>query len=197
MRIIRMKVYRLQKGKGIYMKKFASLLMAAAMIAILAACGSVPDAGSTDNIILPEDGLAKGDIGEIMRTYWFDFTVNDSFLCNAFSEYTASEGNELLAVEMTLENTFSETLPMRDNDFWVQWNEDSEDAFAYPLKAVDAANSEVLPDSYDLNVNGSVTGFLLFEVPSGYTEFAIVYLEINSEEETGDAFIVHLLPESR
>lgn len=45
------------------------------------------------------------------------------------------------------------------------------------------------------DVNESVTGLLLFEVPSGYAEFAIVYLEVNSAEETGDAFIVHLLPE--
>lgn len=179
------------------MKKIISLLMAAAMIAMFTGCSSGPAAGGTDNVVLPENGLAKSEIGETMRTYWFDFTVSGSFLCNTFSGYTASEGSELLAVEITLENTFSDALPMRDNDFWVQWNEDSEDAYAYPLKTVDAANSEVLSGSYNLDVNESVTGLLLFEVPGGYTEFAIVYLEVNSDEETGDAFIVHLLPESQ
>lgn len=179
------------------MKKIASLLLTAAMIIFLTGCSSIPGSGSTDDVILPENGLAKGEIGDTMRTYWFDITVNSSFLCNAFSDYTASDGNKLLAVEVTLKNTFSETLPMLGNDFWVQWNEDSDDAFAYPLKAAEAADSKVLPGSYVLDVNESVTGLLLFEVPSGYTEFAIVYLEINSKEETGDAFIVHLLPENQ
>lgn len=177
------------------MKKIASLLLTAAMIIFLTGCSSRPGPDSTEDVILPENGLAKGEIGETMRSYWFDLTVNSAFLCSTFSDCTASDGNELLAVEITLKNTFGEALPMRDNDFWVQWNEDSDDAFAYPLKAAETADSKVLPGRYDLDVNESVTGLLLFEVPSGYTEYAIVYLEVNSEEETGDAFIVHLLPE--
>lgn len=189
------------------MKKFTALLLAAATTALLIGCGATPstegsgsggaNSSGADNVIQAEDGLAAGNIGDIMRTYWFDFTVNSAYLCDSFSSYNASDGYNLLVVDLSVKNTFGEELPMFDTDFWVQWDSDDDDAFAWPVEAADSLSSDVLPGEYYLSLNETRKGLLLFEVPNEYTEFAFAYLEINTDEEAGDVFVVYFEPDQR
>lgn len=173
------------------MKKLNALLLVAIVTASLIGCG-----GSGDTVIRPEDGLAVGEIGNTMRTYWFDFSVNSAYLCDSFSGHNAADGNNLLVVEITVTNTFDESLPMFDDDFWIEWGSD-DDAYAYPVENSESLSSDILPSEYYLTVGETEKGLLLFEVPDGYSEFAIAYVEISDNDETGDFFVVYFEPDQR
>lgn len=87
------------------MKKIISLLLATVTAISLVGCGSTP------TIVRPDsDGFAEGKMGDTMRTYFFDYTVNSAYLCDEYAGYTAAEGNELLVADVTVKNTGSSEL---------------------------------------------------------------------------------------
>lgn len=180
------------------MKKLAALLLAAVMATSVIGCGDSTDVVGdfTDTVIRPNNGLAEGEIGDTLRTYWFDFAVNSAYLCDSFSGYNAADGNKLLVVDITVINTFGEPLPMFDSDFWVEWD-GGNNAYADPVENASSLSSKILPGEYYLDVDETEKGLLLFEVPDGYTEYAIAYLEINSDDETGDFFVIYFEPDQR
>ena len=112
------------------MKKTIAALLSAAMLAlILTACGSSP-------VILPEDGVAEGKQGDTMRTYFFDYTVNSAYTCSKYEGYIPSPGYDLLVAEVTVKNTFGESITMFDWDFLVLFDDDTqeEDVYDYPIE---------------------------------------------------------------
>lgn len=174
------------------MKKLTALLLAAVMAASVIGCG-----GSAGGVVRPKNGLAEGKIGNTMRTYWFDFSVNSAYLCDSFSGYDAADGYNLLVVDITVTNTFSEILPMYDSDFWIDWDPDDDDAYAYPVENASSLSSNVLPGEYYLMIDETENGLLLYEIPDGYTDLAIAYIELTDQNETGDFFVVYFEPDQR
>lgn len=159
---------------------------------LLAACSP----GSP--IIRPRDGYAEGGIGDTMRTYFFDYTVDSAMTYSRYEGYVPTPGYDLLLVEITVTNTFPEDITMFDWDFMVLFDDilDGEEVYDYPITSYeeveipDAARDTLLPMEYDLNQNEKRTGFLLFEVPAGETQFTISYIEYFDDDTTGDAFYV-------
>lgn len=174
------------------MKKLAALLLAAVMATSVIGCG-----GSAGGVVRPKNGLAEGKIGNTMRTYWFDFSVNSAYLCDSFSGYDAADGYNLLVVDITVTNTFSEILPMFDSDFWIDWDPDDDDAYAYPVENASSLNSNILPGEYYLMVDETENGLLLYEIPDDNTDLAIAYMELTDQNETGDFFVVYFEPDQR
>lgn len=174
------------------MKKLAALLLAVVMATSVIGCG-----GSAGGVVRPKNGLAEGKIGNTMRTYWFDFSVNSAYLCDSFSGYDAADGYNLLVVDITVTNTFSEILPMFDSDFWIDWDPDDDDAYAYPVENASSLNSNILPGEYYLMVDETENGLLLYEIPDGNTDLAIAYMELTDQNETGDFFVVYFEPDQR
>ena len=88
------------------MKKFAGIMVATVLAFSLVACGPVDSAvqnlaGAASNkgsdvVTADDDGYAEGRIGDVMRTYFFDYTVNSAYTCKEFEGYTPAEGNKLL-----------------------------------------------------------------------------------------------------
>ena len=72
------------------MKKFAGIMVATVLAFSLVACGPVDSAvqnlaGAASNkgsdvVTADDDGYAEGRIGDVMRTYFFDYTVNSCLL---------------------------------------------------------------------------------------------------------------------
>lgn len=189
------------------MKKLISVMLATLMAVSLVGCSSSKEVTSGEasnasvntnsdaNSVYPDDdGYAEGRMGDVMHTCFFDYTVNSAYLCDQYEGYTAAEGYELLVAEVSVKNTFSESITMYDSDFQVQWNDESEEAYDYPityyLDTTEVISDEILPYEYDLKVNRSQTGLLIFEVPEGNTDFSISYLEYFDDDTTGDVFFV-------
>lgn len=143
------------------------------------------------------DGAGIGYVGDILHTYWFDFTVNDIMFCQTFQGYTAHEGYQLIVLDMTIENTFNEEVPMFDTDFWVEWGEDSFDFdYSYPVSNSYDFSTDFLPEHYYLPTDDIVTGLLLYEVPVGYSEYMLIFEEYYEDGDVGDWFGVYLYSES-
>ena len=171
------------------MKKFIATLLAAMSVVMLVGCGS-------GNVIRPEDGYAEGQLGDTMRTYFFDYSVNSAYLCDTFEGYVPMEGYEILVVELTVTNTDSRNVEMYDSDFQIQWGDSASDAFDFSLTFYDETFSDkVFPGIYTLSSKESRTASLVFEVPEGHSQFSISYLELFDTDDAsareGDTFFVY------
>lgn len=173
-------------------KKISSLFAGAVLALLLTACGS----SDKETVIYANDtGFAEGQMGDTLRNIFFDYRVNNAYLCGEYEGYTAADGYELLVAEITVHNVFEEDITMYDTDFQIQWNSDAEDACDWPvtlyLQEGESLGGNVLPNEYDLKKDESRTGLLIYEVPEGETEFSLVYQEYFEDESVGDIFFVN------
>jgi len=190
------------------MKKLLSLVLACLLLASLAACGgsnndrgpltggspasNSSNNGSDSSGSQDDDGYQEGGdwgyIGDVMHTYWFDFTVDDAYTCAEYEGYTASEGKQLVVATLSLKNTFLQSLPMSQTDFQIQWGGEGDDDYEWPISAVSEAQ---LPDEYTLAINESRTGVVVYEVPEGTSDFSISFGEYFEDESEGDVYFVY------
>lgn len=156
------------------------------------------DNGSNDNYergddVYAYDGAGIGYVGDTIHTYWFDFTVNNTMFCQTFQSYTAREGYQLIVLDLTIENTFEDEIPMFDTDFWVEWGEDYYDYDgSFPVSDSYDLSHDFLPEHYYLSSDDIVTGLLMYEVPVGYSEYMLIFEEYFEDGDVGDWFGVHL-----
>lgn len=132
-------------------------------------------------------GGGQGYLGDTLHTIWFDFTVEDAYTCQSYGSYTAGNGKQLVVVDMTVQNTFPEEVPMGRYDFQIQWSEVGEDDYAWPLAA---AGEEQLPDEYYLGINEERSGILVYEVPAGEVDFSVSIAEYFENGTKGDVYFV-------
>lgn len=175
------------------MKKLASLTLAVIFAAVaLTGCGSTP---SGEPGYPNKEGYAEGRMGDTMHTYFFDYTVNSAYVCDTYEGYTPTSSNkELVVTEITVKNTHNASIEMYDSDFQIQWGDDVENDFDYPItlnfKSGETIGENMLPDIYKLAINESRTGIIVFEVSSGKEDFSISYTEYFNNDTTGDTFFV-------
>lgn len=178
-------------------KRNWALTMAAMLVLALSACGNGDSgsaaSGSADSGSASGSGgdYVEGRLGDVMHNEFFDFAVHSAYTCDTYEGYTPEEGNQLLVAELTIKNTFSETIPMFDTDFQVQWNDqdDPDNAFANPVETV--VSEDQLEAEYELAVDEEQTGLLIFEVPEDQQDYSIVYLEEFDDDTTGGLYQVY------
>lgn len=193
------------------MKRLLSLTMTLLLLLTLAACGGDSGSGSGGGSssagsgeVRAEDGFAEGRVGDLVHSYFMDFTVNSAYTTADYHGHTAPEGMKVLVVNMTIKNTFNESLPMYDDDFQGQWTASSDtDEFAWPITEaedgsdLDVVSDEQLPAEYELAVNESRTGDLVFDVPADEKDFSISHLELFDDDSEGDTFFVFFTAEEK
>ncbi len=81
-------------------EKFVGIIVATVLAFSLVGCGPVDSAiqniassGSNTSsksgvVTADDDGYAEGRMGDVMRTYFFDYTVNSAYTCNDYEGYT-------------------------------------------------------------------------------------------------------------
>ena len=190
------------------MKKLISLTLALLLILSLSACGfsayaGVPDGGGEEegSDIYAEDGFAEGRLGDTLHSVFMNFSVNSA---GDYHGHAAPEGSRVLVVELTVKNTFKESLPMWDDDFQAQWTaSETTDEFAWPITEgedgadLDPVADEQFPAEYELAVGESRTGTLVFDVPEDEKDFSISHMELFSDGSEGDTFFVYFTAEKR
>ncbi len=167
-------------------------LLCLLLLLCLTACGG--DTGYA------EDGFADGGLEDTMHTRFFDFTIHSAALSDSFDGYVPQEGHRLLAAEITITNTFPQTLPMSFLDFQVQWGDErGAGCYGYPVclgeeddfSTYATVSDQQLPVTYDLKVEETREGILLYEVPQRETDFSISYQEFFDDGTEGDVFFVY------
>ena len=186
--------------------------MAVCILLFLAACGGAPKGAQAqdnaqDAAVNETDayGYTVGSYEDIMRTAFFDFTVNDAWLSEAYEDYVSEEGRILLAVDITVHNYTDIPVIMYDLDFRAQWVVEPVEDYALPMTTAQdgfsatavAPVGDMLPSEYEVAAGESVRGVLLFSVPLGQTQFSLAYEETFSDGTTGDPFTVYFAPDER
>lgn len=193
------------------MKKLISLTLALLLILALAACGggsgsggSSSSGGTGSGDVYAEDGFGEARIGDTVHSTFMDFSVNSAYTTSDYNGHTAPEGKKVLVVEMTIKNTFKETLPMWDDDFQGQWSASSEtEEYAWPITEgadgtdLDTVADEQLPAEYELAVGESRTGTLVFDVPADERDFSVSHMELFDDGSEGDTFFVYFTAEEK
>ncbi len=150
----------------------------------LAGCSIIPGMG--------DGGTNEAHVGDTVSTSWFDYTIISAEPAESYEGYTAAEGNKLVVVDLTMKNTFNESVPMYDTDFQLYWGEYSDDEMAFPLEPYCEAQ---LPMEYYLSIEEVREGILVYEVPSDVRDFTFAFLEIfdngTDEGEEGDLFVTY------
>lgn len=131
-------------------------------------------------------------MGDTVSTLWFDYVVNSADPMDTYEGYTAAEGNKLVVVDLTMKNTFDESVPMFDTDFQLYWGEYGDDEWALPLEVYCEAQ---LPADYYLSIDETREGVLVYEVPSDIRDFTLAFLEVKDngteEGEEGDLYLTY------
>ena len=181
-------------------KKIVSLALALTMLLTLASCDvlSLKPGGSSNGSSTSTGNDKEGYIGDTLSTYWFDFTVDDAYICDEYEGYTPASGYQLVVVEMTLKNRVTFSVDMYRGDFPILWD-DEENGLDYPLAYI---GGDQFPDEYTLGINQKKSGELVYEVPTDYRDFSVAFLEIfedenNEDGRDGDVFFVDFTPEKR
>jgi len=185
------------------MKKLMALALALLALLALPACGG-GGSSSDSHEVHAEDGYAEARIGDTVHSYFMDFTVNGAYTTADYNGHTAPEGSQVLVVDLTVKNTFNESLPMYDDDFQGQWSSSSEtEEFAWPITEGedgidrDTVAEEQLPAEYELAVNETRTGTLVFDVPAGEKDFSISHQELFNDGTEGDTLFVFFTAEAK
>ena len=171
-------------------RRLLCILLALALS--LTACGGKDD-GETGGYTA---GGSEGHIGDTLYTFWFRFTVKDVQVCREFGGYTAGEGKQLVAAELSVENTCDFSIDMYRDDFVMLWGNGSQD-FGFPLPAERIAKGKTLPDEYRLDAGDSREGLLVYEVPEAEAQdFALLFFELFDDGteagREGDFYTVYL-----
>ena len=137
----------------------------------------------------------EGRMGSTMKTAWFDYSIDSAYYTtDEIGGYSASEGNELVVVELTLKNTFEESVPMYYGDFELEWG-DGDDEYTYSI--TDEIMDDQYPEQYDLKVNETRTGYLVFEAPEGTEDFSIGFVEYYENDTEGNGFWVYFTADEK
>ena len=169
------------------MKKLLSFTLTLLLILALAACGgggsdgSSGSSGAGSGEVQAEDGFAEARIGDVVHSYFMDFTVNGAYTTAEYHGHT-----------------------MYDDDFQGQWSASAEtEEYAWPITEgedgsdLDTVAEEQLPAQYELGVNESRTGMLVFDVPADEKDFSISHLELFDDGSEGDTFFVYFTAEAK
>lgn len=160
------------------LKRFVSLFLAAFMVLALAGCGSLNLGGGKEN-----ENSKEGYLGDTLSTYWFDFTVDDAYLCDEYEGYTPDSGYQMLVVTLSLKNTVNFSVDMFQSDFPVLWADGDSSVGDYPIPAF---TDDQLPDEYTLGINRSKSGLLVYEVPKDVKDFSLAFMELFEDEDNED-----------
>ena len=158
---------------------------------------SAGDASSSqDSGVYPSQGVADGNLKDIMNTRLFTFSINSAYICDEYASYVPEDGFRLLVVDLSIKSTTSGNLTLADTDFLLQWSNGEEDDYAFPMEDAHLVLDEkILPSEYALAQNAETSGLLIYEVPADIRDFFISYLEFFGDGSAGDTFNVYFTPE--
>lgn len=168
------------------MKKLLTVMLLALLL--LTGCKGF----SSAKVIEATDGFGYGKQGDIIRTAFFDLTVNSTKKVKEYGSIQAKEGMTLLVVEITVKENQNKKIEMFDTDFQLQFGQ-GEKEFTYSVTAFEDGlepEGKMLESIYVLTSGDSTTGELVFEVPEQKVNFDLAYQELYVNQEVGNTFFV-------
>ena len=123
---------------------------------------------------------------DVMESAFFDLKVNSVSAEDSLEGYVP-EGEEytFLIVNVSITNTFGDTIPMSNTDFEILWGGGEQTGEAnYP----DPSFSSALPGEYNIGAGETETGDLIYIVPKEVRDFTLEYYDLWDDNFEGDTF---------
>lgn len=130
----------------------------------------------------------QAQVGETVSTVLFDFTVSDPQTLESYSSIAIPDGEKLVSMNLTVNNTSEQSYTMFAQDFQIQWGDGDED-FGTCLAAID---DDMVPYSYALGPGKSYTGTMLVFVPEDCTQLTVAYQEMKANGDKATAYFVEV-----
>ena len=190
------------------MKKCFAAALTAMMVLSLAGCGKTGIADEGNNWVEADENITateledgtfyyEGAMGSTMKTAWFDYSIDSAYYTTEeLGGYAPAEGNELVVVELTLKNTFGQSVPMGYGDFDLEWG-NGDDDFSYPIIESESIVDDQFPSEYELEAKETRTGYLVFEAPEGTENFGVGFIELYENDTEGNGFWVYFTAEEK
>lgn len=166
------------------MKKGLLCVAALAAVLCLAACSSIPGLAGGASGAEAADGVYY--IGDTVSTVFLDFTVDSVDVEDSYQGYTPAGGGRLVVASLTIQNTERYSMPMGQMDFPLVWGTGDSD-WDYPLAQF---CDKQFADEYEIPINGSAQGVLVYEVPRDVEDCALVFEEYFEDDTVGEQYAV-------
>lgn len=163
------------------MKRMTAAFLSAvlALTLNLTACDSIPGLGDPD---------LEGFLNETLTTSFFSYAITDAQSYAQYGGVQPDEGCKFLVLTLELQNRQTQSLPMFDTDFQIQWGDGDED-YAWPVE--ETLDPEQLPAEYTIPIAGSREGLLIYQVPADADDFALAFMEFFEDDTTGDVYFIY------
>lgn len=124
-------------------------------------------------------------INEPLETSFFKYTINSATSLSSIGIVFPDTYNKFVIVNVTVTNILPETLPMYYDDFQIKWGESAAE-MSNPIYSIILGNK--LKNKFYLKENESVTGNLVFEVPSDKKDLKLEYIEVFDNSLVGSTY---------
>ncbi|MFV0479241.1 MAG: DUF4352 domain-containing protein [Anaerorhabdus sp.] len=145
-----------------------------------------------NNLESPYGDIVKSEIGTVIETTYFDMEVQTIERLSEYDGYTPMEEYTYYAISVNVTNTSDTAISVGNFDFVIfyQLETDSVMDIAYS----DVGNGDMYPDEKSLEPGESVSGLVLFDLPTeallasfGYVE---IHVNVSEEMKLGNVYIV-------
>lgn len=133
------------------------------------------------------DKLYTAGMNEALKNSFFECTVTGAELADELSGYAPeTEGYKFLKVDITVKNTFGDTIPVGNYDFYLMWNGGNDVGYMEFMEGM-------YPDDVELADGESLSGFLVFEVPADISDIMLMYDEIWDDDFVGNSYAISVV----
>lgn len=132
-----------------------------------------------------KNDLFTSSINEPLETSFFKYRINSATSLSSIGIVLPDSQNKFVIVNVTITNILPETLPMYYDDFQIKWGESAAE-MSSPIYSIILGNK--LKNKFYLKENESVTGNLIFEVPSDKKDLKLEYIEVFDDSLVGSTY---------
>lgn len=161
------------------MKKFRWFAVLAAAVCAFAFCGCKSQGRESGNYYDAEEK-------EFLQTSFFKYAVISSETLGVMGNSAPKdEDKTFLSVEVKFKNVFEKAIPMSIYDFELQW--DNGNSVTY---AENKFTDSQIPDEWEMKLDETVSGNMVFVVPKDAESFSLVYKEKWDDGFEGNTYAI-------
>lgn len=146
----------------------------------------------------PYNEIKEMKMKKVIKTEFMNFEIKSVEKTKEFGDGAdkifADEGNDLWVVDVEVENTFREAIPVGNFDWGIMYIENEENTLNFPSSEITSFSEQfkMYPDEVELGTKEKVAGKVVFSISEEATVITFVYFEMYSNEDPGIFYIVPL-----
>ena len=82
-------------------------------------------------------------------------------------------------------------------DFQLQWGDDADDAFEFPIESNEDLIDGQFNGDYTLKIKETKQGYYIFEAPEGNKDFSVSFLEYFDDDSEGNLYFVYFTADEK